>query len=154
MLHLAGMKRFHKSAKSDLEIYLRDSPSSFLRHVNFLVFPSSEFLVVVIKAPFKQCAWLFVFITVDVIPGVQHSLLCINCVNTKKANTQRKLKTEIDLLSSCDKLACYEIDTCSFYSRKRAMMLSKHISTRITIDFLFIVSKNSVVALVTRVLRA
>ena len=40
MLHLPGMKRFHESANLDLEIYLRDSLSSCLRHVNFLVFPS------------------------------------------------------------------------------------------------------------------
>lgn len=119
----------------------------------FLVFLPQNFLALVIKAPFKQCAWLFVFNTVDVIPSVQHSLLCINCVNTKRANTQRKLKTEIELLSTCDKLACYEMDTCSFYSRKRAMALSKHTSTTITIHFLFIASQNSLVALVTQVLR-
>lgn len=119
----------------------------------FSVFLPRNFLALVIKAPFKQCAWFFVFNIVDVIPGVQHSLPCINCVNTKKANTQRKLKTEIELLSTCDKLTCYEIDTCSFCSQKRAMALSKHTSTRITIDFLFITSQNSPVAPVAQVLR-
>ena len=128
-------------------------PKLVLRHVNFLGFPSSKYLALVIKAPFKQCAWIFVFIIVDVIPGVQHSLPCINCVNTKKANTQRKLKTEIELLSTCDKLACHEIDTCSFYSRKRAMALSKHARATTTIDFLFIASQNSLLALVTHVVR-
>lgn len=116
-------------------------------------FLPQNFLAFVIKAPFEQCAWLFVFITVDVIPGVHLSLPCINCVNTKNASTQRKLKTKIELLNTCDKLACYETDTCSFYSRKRAMALSKHVWTTKTIDFLFIVSQNSLLALATQVSR-
>lgn len=89
-------------------------------------------------------------ITVDVISG---SLRCISCVNTEVRTHKRNL-TEIELLSTCDKLTCYEINHVYFaHGNEQGRSVEQTFVNATTNDSRFIAPQNRLPALRTQVLQ-
>ena len=93
------------------------------------------------------------FITVDVISGVYISLPCISCVNRETTHTQKKLKTERELLRACDKLTCFENSQVDFAHETCARAFKQTFFGLTTNDLRFIAAQNRLHALCTLVLQ-